>query len=70
MIELRWTTDGATTVEMYLDDGAVFARYTDGRHQELLPLTCDGREHTYRLVARAGPDTSTATLRVSTKTPS
>jgi hypothetical protein len=70
MVELRWTTSGAATVEMHIDDGGVFATYPNGAHAELLPLTCDGNEHTYRLVARAGTSTSAASLTLSTKTPS
>lgn len=52
-IELRWTASGADRVEMRIDGGPVFARYGNGTRQELLPLPCDGRAHTYELAATA-----------------
>jgi hypothetical protein len=70
MVELSWTTTGAATVEMHIDDGGVFATYENGPHVELLPLPCDGEAHTYRLVARAGSATSSASVSVSTQLPS
>jgi hypothetical protein len=70
MVELSWTTTGAATVEMHIDDGGVFATYENGPHVELLPLPCDGEAHTYRLVAQAGSATSSASVTVSTQLPS
>jgi hypothetical protein len=54
---------------MYIDgDDAPFATYDNGPHEELLPLACDGKQHSYRLVARAGGAMSTASITVTTKT--
>jgi len=53
MVELRWETRGASRVELRIDDGPVFATYGDGRHDELLPLACDGTPQNYQLTAIA-----------------
>jgi hypothetical protein len=55
-IEMSWTTSGATNVELRIDDGAPY-HYSNGSHTEILPLTCDGKSHTYKLTA-TGPGTS------------
>jgi FtsP/CotA-like multicopper oxidase with cupredoxin domain len=68
-IELRWTTTGAASVAMHIDGGAALTHYANGPQDQLLPLTCDGKSHTYTLVAtdRAGVSTG-KTLTVLTKT--
>jgi hypothetical protein len=53
-VELQWTATGATSVELRIDDGPVFARYPNGRQTKLLPLECDGKPHTYEIRASAG----------------
>jgi hypothetical protein len=70
MIELKWTTRGAARVEMHIDGGSAFATYPNGTQDQLLPLTCDGRAHTYELVASAGPERTSKTLTIATKLPS
>jgi len=66
MVELRWETRGATTVTLHIDGGPVFATYGDGRNDELLPLACDGKPHSYTLTARAaGGQLTTRTLRLT-----
>lgn len=67
MVELHWTTQGATTVEMHIDGGGAFTTYGNGTYRELLPLSCDGRSHTYELVARAGRAVATSSLTIATK---
>jgi len=41
--------------------------YSDGAHQELLYLPCDGKAHTYELQATNGSGTSTKSISVQTK---
>ena len=66
MIELRWTSTGATSVDLAID-GAFFAAYGPGFQDHLVYLACDGRPHTYRLTARSGEGTATADLTVTTR---
>jgi hypothetical protein len=56
LIELSWTTSGASNVELRIDNGAPYT-YSNGAHTEMLPLKCDGKSHTYKLTA-TGPGTS------------
>ena len=67
LIELKWTTSGATNVELRIDGGPVFAHYANGAHTEMLPLTCDGGAHTYKLTATAGGSTTSSSIRLQTK---
>jgi hypothetical protein len=53
-VELHWVTRGATTVTLQINGGPVFARYSNGKHDELVPLACDGNPQTYLITARAG----------------
>jgi hypothetical protein len=53
-------------VELRINGAAVFATYTDGRHDELVPLACDGTAQTYQFTARAADgQTATKTLRLT-----
>ncbi len=56
LIELSWTTSGASKVELRIDDGDPY-HYSNGSHTEMLPLKCDGKSHVYKLTA-TGPGTS------------
>jgi hypothetical protein len=67
IIELTWTTSGATNVEMRIDGGPVFARYKNGDHTEMLPLTCDGKAHKYELTATAGGTRASQSITLQTK---
>ena len=67
-IELHWETQGAQTVTLRINGGPVFARYPDGKHDELMPLACDGNPQTYMLTARAASgDIATKSLRVDAR---
>ena len=66
-MQLSWTTAGAAHVEMHVDGGGVFATYTDGTHAPLLYLPCDGKAHTYELVAINGSTRVTRTVTVRTQ---
>jgi hypothetical protein len=69
-VELRWETRGANRVELRINGGPVFATYANGRHDELLPLACDGAPQTYQFTARAaGGRTATKTLRLTERRP-
>jgi hypothetical protein len=46
---MQWTVKGATTVEMHIDGGPAFTHYPSGTRKETLPLSCDGKSHTYAL---------------------
>ncbi len=52
LIELSWTTSGATKVVLRIDGGDPYT-YSNGAHTEMLPLTCDGKGHKYELTATA-----------------
>jgi hypothetical protein len=66
MVELQWETRGATTVTLRIDGGPVFATYRNGRKDELVPLACDGKPHSYTLTARAaGGQVASRTLRLT-----
>jgi hypothetical protein len=56
LIELSWTTSGASKVELRIDGGVPY-HYSNGSHTETLPLTCDGKSHIYKLTA-SGPGTT------------
>jgi hypothetical protein len=66
MIELRWEVSGATTIEMRVD-GEMLASYPNGARTELMPLPCDGTEHTYTLIATAGGSTSRQSISVQSR---
>jgi hypothetical protein len=64
-VELHWETRGAIRVELRVNGGTVLA-YTNGTHDELVPLACDGRPQTYRLTARAADgQTASKSLRLT-----
>ena len=67
MIEMKWTTRGRLERRSLIDGSAEFARYPNGSQDELLPLACDGRSHTYKLVATAADGTTTKSISVTTK---
>jgi hypothetical protein len=70
MVELHWETRGANRVELRIDGGAVFATYTDGRHDELVPLACAGTPQTYELTALAADgQRATKTLKLTERAP-
>jgi hypothetical protein len=53
LIEVSWTTSGASKVELRIDGGNPY-HYSNGSHTETLPLICDGKSHVYELTA-TGP---------------
>jgi hypothetical protein len=70
-VELNWTTTGAAKVELQIDAGPVFAHYPNGAQDQLEPLTCDGKSHTYTIVATDANGAATSkSLTISTKLPS
>lgn len=58
-VELQWETKNAVSVTLSINGGKVFATYRNGRHDELVPLTCDGTPQKYQFTAR---DSSGATV--------
>ena len=59
-VRLRWETRDATRVSLRIDAQPIFATYTNGSNDRLVPLACDGKAHTYTFTARAN-DGRTAT---------
>jgi len=67
-VELHWETQGAKTVTLQINGGSVFASYPNGKHDELVPLACDGNPQTYLLTARAANgDTATKSVTVDAR---
>jgi hypothetical protein len=66
-IELKWTTAGASTVDIFIDGGPRFARYPNGPQDELLPLACDAKTHTYKVIATAPGARASKSITVMTK---
>src|SRR5437763_10144183 len=60
MIQLQWTTVGASSVDLSID-GKPFATFGGGAQSHLEYYACDGKPHTYVVTARAGAATATAT---------
>jgi hypothetical protein len=50
-VEIDFETEHATSVTLSINGGGVFATYTDGAHDELVPLTCAGALQKYVLSA-------------------
>jgi hypothetical protein len=50
-VELHWDTKNAVSVTLTINGGAVFASYADGKHDELVPLACDGNPQHYTFTA-------------------
>jgi hypothetical protein len=65
-IELKWTASGAQDIALYVDGGPAIAHYHNGAQDELIPLTCDGRSHTYTLKATASGVNVTRSITVQT----
>jgi hypothetical protein len=66
LIELSWTTSGASKVELRIDSGDPYT-YSNGAHTEMLPLTCDGKSHTYKLTATGPGTTASQSITLQTK---
>jgi hypothetical protein len=66
LIELSWTTSGASKVELRIDNGDPY-QYSNGSHTEMLPLTCDGKSHIYRLTATGPGTTASQAITLETK---
>jgi hypothetical protein len=64
MIQLTWTTVGATQV-LLLVDGALFATYGGGSQTHLEYYACDGHPHTYSLRATGSGVTAVASKTVT-----
>ena len=64
-VELSWETRGASSVKIVLDKTSPYT-YSDGAHQELLYLPCDGKSHTYELQATSSKGTATKSITVQT----
>jgi hypothetical protein len=67
MIELKWTTSGATKVTLAIDGPGIFGTYANGTHDSLFPLACDGHSHSYTLTATAPNAKATSSISVATK---
>jgi len=65
MIQLTWTSTGATSVALSID-GKLFAAFGGGPQDHLEPLACDGKAHTYLLTAFGKGVQATATKVVAT----
>ena len=50
-IEIDFETQSAKSVTLSINGGGVFATYSGGAHDELVPLTCAGSPQTYVLSA-------------------
>jgi hypothetical protein len=57
-IELHWDTRDAKTVTLSIDSQSAFATYGNGAMDKLVPLACDGKSHTYTLIARTTDGTA------------
>jgi hypothetical protein len=64
---LKWTASGAKDVALYVDGGPPVAHYQNGARDELIPIACDGKSHTYTLKATAPGATATRSITVQTK---
>jgi len=51
---------------MHIDGGPAITRYGNGAQDQLLPLACDGKSHTYTLVARNGAASASKSLTITT----
>ncbi|MDQ1456764.1 MAG: hypothetical protein QOH28_2384 [Actinomycetota bacterium] len=67
MIQLQWTTVGASSVDLSID-GKPFATFGGGAQSHLEYYACDGKPHSYVLTARAGSATATANRVVTSTT--
>jgi hypothetical protein len=52
-VRFAWDTRGAERVSLSINGAGVFATYTNGAHDELEPLACDGTPQVYTFVARS-----------------
>jgi hypothetical protein len=50
-MQIDFETQNAKSVTLSINGGGVFATYTDGAHDELVPLTCAGSPQKYVLSA-------------------
>jgi hypothetical protein len=66
MVELQWTSTGATTVTLSID-GRAFAMYGPGPQDHLEYFACDGRPHTYMLHAVGGGSSASQSLTVTSR---
>src|SRR5690242_12950236 len=67
MSEFEWKVTGATKVTLSIDGAAPISTFESGTQDLLLPVTCDGKAHTYTLVATKGGAKSESSISVSTK---
>ena len=68
MVQLSWLTAGAARVDLHIDGGPVFATYPNGAQSPLVYLACDGKSHTYTLVASSGGTRVSRSVTVHTTT--
>jgi len=69
-VELHWMTRNATSVTLRINGGDVFATYSNGAHDELVPLECDGTTQTYAFTAHGADSQSmTKTLKLDVTMP-
>jgi hypothetical protein len=66
MVELQWTSIGATRVTLSIDQRA-FATYGSGPQDHLEYFACDGGPHTYTLLAVGGGSTATVSKTVTSR---
>jgi len=64
MIELKWTSSGASRVTLSVD-GAAFATFGPGPQDHLEYFACDGHAHTYTLRAQSGGSTATVSKTIT-----
>ncbi len=50
-IGVSWSTSNASTVQLSID-GAVFKTYSGSNGSDVVPFACNGRSHTYTLLAQ------------------
>jgi hypothetical protein len=67
-MEVHFQTQNATSVTLRINGGAVFATYSNGTHDKLVPLTCAGSPQKYLLTAGgANGVTVSKTLTIATR---
>jgi hypothetical protein len=52
-------------VSLRIDAQPIFATYANGSNNQLVPLACDGKAHTYTITAQADGRTATKSLTIT-----
>jgi hypothetical protein len=65
---LKWTATGARDIALSVDGAPPVAHYPNGAQDELVPMACDGKSHSFTLKATAPGVTVTRSITVETQT--